>query len=393
MIPSHRIPLAWKNLTHDRRRLSVAISGIGFAVVLMFMQTGFKNALFDSTVQILQELNADLVLIAKARYALPANQTFAISRIYEAKECAGVRAAYPLYIERPRAVWKQPDGRGLPIRVLACDPSDPVLLLPEVAQHADALKQQGAVLIDEKNKSVYGPPGPRVPWNQWQGVTLASRSIQLVGAFRLGTDFANDGNLFMNLANFAKFFPSRAAPGRDPLEVVDLGVVQLEKGADPQEVKRLLMARLPDDVAVFTKTEMIERERNFWSRSTPIGYIFLVGTVIGFLVGMIICYQIINADIADHMPEFATLKAMGYRNRYFVGFVLMESVYLSLLSFLPGTLVSLGLYEALAHSTGLLMILNVPRAASVLLLTLAMCVASGCLAMRKVLAADPAELF
>ena len=138
---------------------------------------------------------------------------------------------------------------------------------------------------------------------------------------------------------------------------------------------------------------MIERERNFWRHSTPIGYIFLVGTVIGFLVGMVICYQIINADIADHMPEFATLKAMGYRNRYFVGFVLMESVYLSLLSFVPGMLVSLGLYEALARSTGLLMILNVPRAASVLLLTLAMCIASGCLAMRKVLAADPAELF
>jgi putative ABC transport system permease protein len=393
MIPSHRIPLAWKNLTHDRRRLAVAISGIGFAVVLMFMQTGFKNALFDSTVQILKDLNADLVLIAKARYALPANQTFPISRIYEAKECEGVAAAYPLYIERPRAVWKQPDGRGLPIRVLACEPSDPVLLIPEVAQHAEALKQQGAALIDEKNKSVYGPPGSRVPWNQWQGVTLASRSIQLVGAFRLGTDFANDGNVFMNPANFAKFFSSRTAPGRDPLEVVDLAVVQLQKGADPQEVKRLLTERLPGDVAVFTKAEMIERERNFWSRSTPIGYIFLVGTVIGFLVGMVICYQIINADIADHMPEFATLKAMGYRNRYFVGFVLMESVYLSLLSFLPGTLVSLGLYEALARSTGLLMILNVPRAASVLLLTLAMCVASGCLAMRKVLAADPAELF
>ena len=120
-----RVPLAWRNLTHDRRRLLVAISGIGFAVVLMFMQTGFKNALFDSTVQILQDLNADLVLIAKARYALPANQTFTISRIYQARACDGVRAAYPLYIERPRAVWKQPDGRGYPIRVLACEPERP----------------------------------------------------------------------------------------------------------------------------------------------------------------------------------------------------------------------------------------------------------------------------
>jgi putative ABC transport system permease protein len=392
MTAMRRIPLAWRNLTHDRRRLLVAISGIGFAVVLMFMQTGFRNALFDSTVNVLEGLDADLVLVAKARYAMPANQTFAVGRIYQARACEGVRAAYPLYIERPRAVWKQPGGRAYPIRVLACEPGDRVLLMPEVARYAEALKQSGAVLIDEKNKSVYGPPGSGDPWPQWRDATLAGRSVRIVGAFRLGTDFANDGNLFMTPANFAKFFPSRA-PGGDPLEVVDLGVVQLGPGADAQEVKRRLSERLPGDVAVYTKAEMVGRERNFWRNSTPVGYIFLIGTVIGFLVGVIICYQVIQADVADHLPEFATLKAMGYRNRYFVGFVLMESVYLSLLSFVPGMLVSLALYEALARSTGLPMDLNVPRAASVLLLTLAMCMASGCLAMRKVLAADPAELF
>lgn len=388
----HRIPLAWLNLIHERRRLLVAVSGIGFAVVLMFMQTGFKNALFDSTVQILHDLDADLVLVSKARYALPANQTFNIGRIYQARACDGVKAAYPLYIERPRAVWKQPDGRGFPIRVLACDPSDKVLLIPEVARYAEALKQPGAVLIDEKNKSVYGPPGERAPWTQWSDVTLAGQTIRLVGSFRLGTDFANDGNLFMGSANFAKFFASRA-PSGDALEVVDLGVVQLENGADPREVKQRLALELPSDVAVYTKAEMIDRERDFWSNSTPVGYIFLLGTVIGFLVGVIICYQIIHSDIADHMPEFATLNAMGYRNQYFITFVLMESVYLSLLSFVPGAFVSYALYEVLARSTGLLLILNVQRAATVLLLTLAMCIASGCLAMRKVVAADPAELF
>ncbi len=399
MIFPHRIPLAWRNLTHDRRRLAVAVSGIGFAVVLMFMQTGFKNALFDSTVQILQELDADLVIVAKARYALPANQSFSIKRLYQARAYEGIRAAYPLYIERPRAVWKQPDdcnantrSRAYPIRVLAYDPADPVMLIPAVKQAADKLKQPGAVLIDEKNKSVYGPSGSRTPWSQWQDVTLAGRTIHIVGSFCLGTDFANDGNLFMSTANFAKYFPNRVLGG-DPLEAVDLGVVQLDAGVNPQAVKQRLAMNLPADVTVLTKAEMIERERNFWSNSTPVGYIFLLGTVIGFLVGMIICYQIINADIADHMPEFATLKAMGYRNSYFVSFVLLESVYLSVLSFIPGVLASYALYAVLAHSTGLLMVLNFSRAATVFLLALAMCIASGCLAMRKVLAADPAELF
>jgi putative ABC transport system permease protein len=389
----HRIPLAWHNLTHDRRRLFVAVSGIGFAVVLMFMQTGFKNALFDSTVQILSELNADLVLVAKARYALPANQTFPRERLYQCRASEGVCAAYPLYIERPRAVWKQPGGRGYPIRVIAVDPSDSVLLMPEVASHAEALKQHGAVLIDRKNKSVYAPPGPRTAWTEWHDVTLSGRSIHVVGTFHLGTDFANDGNVLMGTATFADFYASRIGPGGDPLESVDLGVVQLEPGADAAAVRDRLAAILPTDVVVLTKSDMIARERNFWSKSTPVGYIFLLGTIIGFLVGMIICYQIINSDIADHMSEFATLKAMGYRNHYFVGFVLLESVFLSLLSFAPGLLVSVVMYRVLAHTTGLLMILNASRSAFVLALTLAMCIASGCLAMRRVVAADPAELF
>lgn len=216
--------------------------------------------------------------------------------------------------------------------------------------------------------------------------------MRLVGGFSLGTDFANDGNLLMNTTNFAKFFPSRFVGG-DPLEIVDLGLVILRPDADPQVVKATLIERLPNDVAVLTKAEMLGRERDFWQISTPVGYIFTLGTMIGFLVGVVICYQIIHADIGDHLPEFATLKAMGYPNRYFVVFVLTESFYLSLLSFIPGLIVSLGLYAVLARWTGLLMMLNFPRAASVYLLTLAMCVFSGCLAMRKVLAADPAELF
>ncbi len=388
----HRVPLAWRNLTHDRRRLAVAVCGIGFAVVLMFMQTGFKNALFDSTVKLLDDLNGDLVLIAKARYALPANQTFNLRRIYQARACEGVRAAYPLYVERTRAVWKQPGERGYPIRVLACDPTDPVLRIPEIGQHADALRGKGTVLIDERNKSCYAPNGSCKPCEQWRDVTLSAQTVRIVGTFRLGTDFANDATLFTSSANFAKFFASRS-PGGDPLEWVDLGVVLLEDGADPQEVKRRIAERLPDDVGVYTRAEMIDRERNFWSNSTPVGYIFLLGTVIGFVVGVIICYQIIQSDVADHMAEFATLKAMGYRNRYFVGFILLESFFLSVLSFVPGLLVSYGLYEALARSTGLLMMMTMPRAALVYFLTLVMCVVSGCLAMRKVAAADPADLF
>jgi putative ABC transport system permease protein len=196
----------------------------------------------------------------------------------------------------------------------------------------------------------------------------------------------------MTARNFANYFSFRAR-GADPLSVVDLGIVRVAPGADPQIVKRRLNEMLPDDVRVFTRQEFRDAETTFWRTSTPIGYIFGMGTALGFVVGVIICYQIIYSSVASHMAEFATLKAMGYRDKYFVGLVVSESAYLSVLGFVPGLLVTWVLYTVLAEWTGLLMLLTPPRAALVYLFTLAMCMTSGLLAMRKVLAADPAELF
>jgi putative ABC transport system permease protein len=169
--------------------------------------------------------------------------------------------------------------------------------------------------------------------------------------------------------------------------------VQVAAGENVARVQARLVECLPDDVAVFTKAEFIGREKTFWRKSTPVGYIFTVGVVVGFLVGVIVCYQIIYADITDHIPEFATLKAMGYRDRYFIGLVLTQSSYLSVLGFVPGCLVSVGMYRLLAGVTGLTMQLKGTTTAAVFAATLLMCAISGLLAVRRLAAADPAELY
>ncbi|OHB76778.1 MAG: hypothetical protein A2W31_12565 [Planctomycetes bacterium RBG_16_64_10] len=396
-----RTPLARKNLTHNGPRLLVAVSGIGFAVVLMFMQTGFKNALFDSTVQVIRSLDADLLIVGSAQYALPAKQTFPRQRLYQARGCRGVAAASPLYMESFFAVWKpsradrpsgQPEARPSPIRVLAFDLSAPVFCLPDVIDQTAALQAPNTALVDRKSKPKYCVPASLDEVRRQRGAELSDRSIRLVGTFHLGTDFANDGTLIMSAANFAQYFPIRA-PGQDPLALVDLGIVQLQTPQAADGVRQQLEEILPDDVRVYTKQEFIDREIGFWRTSTPIGFIFRAGTFMGFVVGMIICYQIIFSSIVDHEAEFATLKAMGYPDRYFITLVLQTSLYLSVFSYLPGLLLSLWLYQLLSANTGLLMMLSIPRAAWVLLLTLTMCIISGCLAMRRVLAADPADLF
>jgi putative ABC transport system permease protein len=387
-----RTPLAWRNLVHDPRRLATAVGGIGFAVVLMFMQTGFRNALFDSTVEIVRQLDADVVLVHQSQYSLLAAHTFDRSRLYQARGCPGVAAAYPLYVEIYQGVWKLPGRTCYPIRVIAWDLEDPVFLSADVKDRLDRLGGPQTALFDLAGKlKRYGVPSAEAELAALRGAELSGRPIRLVGAFRMGTDFFNDGNLVMSAANFARYFPGRG--GGDPLGQIDLGLVRVAEGARPAEVCAALRDALPREILVATRQEFIDREIGFWARSTPIGFIFFLGAALGFVVGTIICYQILHADIADHLAELATLKAMGYGNGYFVRLVLAESFLLCVLSFLPGLVLSLLLYRLLAWWTGLLMMLNASRAALVFALTLAMCVGSGAAAMRKVFEADPAELF
>jgi putative ABC transport system permease protein len=386
-----RTPLAWKNLTHDPRRLVVAVGGVAFAVILIFMELGFLNALLESTVQVLRHLRGEIVIVSRARYSLVAAQRFDIRRLYEAKELQGVAAASPVYLENTAAVLRTGNNRGYAIRVLAVREGDAELDLPQLAVYRQALHEDGAALADVTSRRKFGFPHPGQPVSSYRG-ELNGKKIHLAGFFHLGVDFATDGNLLMTAANFARYFPGRDAGG-DPLRLVDLGIVRLEPGADPDAVLAALRLALPPDVQPLSKERLIQREKMFWRTNAPLGYIFLVGATMGFVVGVVICYQIVYADIADHLREFATLKAIGYRGSYFLSLVLRQCLVLSLLGFLPGLIVSFVAYRALASITGLTMELTPQLALVVFAATATMCGLSGLFAVTKLLAADPAELF
>ena len=392
-----KTPLAWKNLTHDWRRLLVAIAGIAFAVLLMFTQVGFQNALFDSQVKIIDDLQGDIFLVSKAKFTLAAEKRFSISRINQARSCSGVSGAYPVYAELTTSVLRRMEGgignSGFPLRSIGFHLDDPVFDSGDVNSQINRLRAPGSALIDRKSKKAKF----KFPRNDdsalaEERVELAGKRLTLVGTFELGTDFAHDGNLIMSAQNFAKYFSHRKRFG-DPLSVVDVGVVHLQPDADLTTTHDLLSQTIDNDVQVLTRQAFRDAEIDFWDKSTPIGTIFTFGKIIGFIVGMVICYQVIYSDIVDHMPEFATLKAMGYSTKYFIVLIVVESILLSIVGFIPGTAVSRALYGWLAEQTGLLMRMTWDSVAFVFLATVAMCVTSGLLAVRKLLATDPATLF
>ena len=387
-----RVPLAWRNLVHDKRRFLVSTAGIALAVILMFMELGFWNGLLDSSVSLVREFNGEIIIASRARYTMVVREPFTVRRLAQARAVAGVREAFPIYIEDRISLWKDPEHKNenepgtRPIRVIAFNPAFSGLKIPEIEANHSLLRMPNTVLMDRRSKDDYG----RRETNLIR--ELAGNSIEVVGTFALGTDFSTDGNLITSDLTFAKLFPNRSGPG-NALNLADLGVVQLEPGSEVEAVKKALEKVLPDDVDVYTLPEFVDKEIAFWQQATPMGFIFTCGLIMGVIVGMVICSQILSADVTDHLKEYATLKAIGYGNRTIVGVVLKQGLFLSLLAFGPALLVSILLYQYLGAITGLPLYLTAGRIVVVLLLAAGMCMAAGALALQKVIKADPAEVF
>jgi putative ABC transport system permease protein len=278
------------------------------------------------------------------------------------------------------------------VRVIAYNPDDPVLPLPEILAQRQALKLPDTALIDRRARAELGP-------RQTGVVTeLADRQVRIVGTFSLGTDFAaGNGNLLMSDQNFLRYFANRG-PEEDQrsFATADIGLIKLAPGVSPDAMVDLLRQRLPQDVLVLPKygpEGFIQRERRYWEQNTNIGFVFSLLTAMGFVVGIILVYQILYTDVADHWSEYATLKAMGYTNRFLLIVVMQEAAMLSVLGFIPGLLASLILYRLGADITGLLFNLTLGRAVNLYILTFMMCLLAGSLAVRKVQRTDPAEVF
>ena len=146
-------------------------------------------------------------------------------------------------------------------------------------------------------------------------------------------------------------------------------------------------------VSFGTTEEFAQIERDYWANGTGIGFIFGLGVGVGFIVGIVIVYQILYSDVSEHLPEYATLKAMGYGDSYLLGVLLQEALLLAVLGYLPSVVLALGLYQAAFAATLLPISMTTRRAVTVLIMTIVMCSASGAIAMRKLRAADPADIF
>jgi putative ABC transport system permease protein len=383
-----RTPLGWLQLSRQKGRLLVALSGVAFADLLMLMQLGFQSALFNSATRLHDSLKADLVLMSPQALNLQDLSTFTRRRLYQAMDVPGVATAEPMY--NSLVTWRNPQtSLKTQVMIIGFNPDKPAFDLPEVNQKIDAIKLPDTILFDEATRGTYDKVIAQIKQGQTVTTEVKGRTMTIADVFKVGASFAADGTLMTSDQNFLRLFPGQDSGS------TNLGLIRLKPGYEPEKVAEQLKYHLrnADDIKVLTKEEFIEFEKAYWQTNTPIGFIFSLGAMMGFIVGIIIVYQVLSTDVNAHIKEYATFKAMGYKNFFLLSVVFEEAIILAVLGFIPGAVISTGLYALTRNATNLPLYMTLARVIQVQVMTIIMCVISGAVATRKVQSADPADMF
>lgn len=378
--------LAWRQLWSEKARLASAIAGVMFACVLVFMQLGFRAALFDSATALIGAMRGDLFLMHPLTTASFRPEPLPRVRAWQVLALPEVERAVPIYLAQ--STWRNPeDGSRRAIQLIGVDTDAGVLDFPGLAPILDRLKRADTIAFDTRSRPEFGAVARLLAERGPFDVQVGNRDMQVVGLIEIGPSFGADGNIVLSDVNFRRVVKERQVSS------IDLVAIRLRPGADVAAVQRRLGALLPPDVMVLTQAQLNAHERAYWEEATPIGFIFSFGSLMGLVVGMVIVYQILFSDIAGHLKEYATLKAMGYSNFYLGQVVLGAALILAVTGFLPGLLASALLYDLIGGATFLPLAMDVTRASTVFAMIFTMCAVAGLLAMRKLRDANPADMF
>ena len=360
------IPIAWEQLSGDKKRFFVALLGITFAVAMMLFQMGLRNALYKQVVGPLELLDGEVVIVGANYEYFGVGKGFAQIRMFQALADEDVESATGIK--------------------LGCMSFKNVFLSDDIKESQDYLKRDGAVLFDRLSRSQYGKVAEKFEREGSVRTEVAGKRAMIRGLVKIGATFAADGNVLMSLRTFSDIW-------NEPEGVYSVGVLKLREGADPEKVAKSLEKILPSDVRVMTKEKFIQNEKNYWAERTPIGFVIGASMAVAIFVGAVIVYQILYTDVTDHLSEYATLKAIGFGDSFFVWIIVQESFILSVMGFVPGTVLAEILYVLTRTVAGMQTYMAPSSLAIVFGLSLSMCLIAGLFATRKLRKANPADIF
>ncbi|WP_146346920.1 FtsX-like permease family protein [Phaeobacter marinintestinus] len=381
-----RLPIGWLQLTHSRGRFIAAVSGVAFANLLVFMQLGIMGAMNTSTVAPYSLIRTDIILSSEDGNTLTDAGHIPRARMFQALGVPGVATAMPLYIGN--LPFTLEDGSSVSLLSFGVDIAKPGFTSADIAADLDQLSIENTALLDKGTRGMPDFVIKGLEAGTRYSFETGGNTLTTIGTMDIGGGFLADGMLVMSDQTFLRVFPKRSSGAPNHI------LIQTEDGVSTDTVITRLQAALPGgNLRIQSVEGSADNDLTFMATERPTGIIFGFGVFMGILVGLVIVYQVLSTDVADHLREYATFKAMGYGHRFFLGIVFEEAIILAIFGFVPGLLVSMGLYAGLVAATGLPVAMQVSRAFLVFLGTLIACSLSGAIATRRLANADPADLF
>jgi putative ABC transport system permease protein len=372
--------VAWRMLVHEKGRNMLAIAGIFIAVLMIFLQLGFYFSVPKAGMQMYNQMRFDLLMTSSSYIVQGIPYDFPRQRLNQALSLPEVESAAPLY--QSEASWLNlENGVRRDVFVMAFRPSDEIFTAPDIRRQVDILRRSDTVLIDTTTKPVFGPQ------RAGRLVEISERTMEIGGQVVLGLGFMGLGGAYTSDLNFARIFPYRS------LSAVNLGLIRLKPGSNPDQVANRLREILPADTIVFTRPELEKNEIAFWLQRTATGVVFGFGVIIAIIVGIVIVYQTLATQVTRQLPQYATLKAMGYSHGYLMGIGVSLAAIMVGIAFIPAFAFALAIYAQVRTMTPLPVEMTANRAIAVFLLSLAMSAASAIFAAQILRRADPADLF
>src|SRR5712675_3194600 len=329
------LPVAWLQLSHSRAKLLAAVAGIVFADLLMFMQLGFLASAIEISTYIHRRVRGELIVLNPLTDNIEAAKAFPRRQLMRAHGHPEVETATPLYTGTVQ--WRDPwTGRKRSLGVYGIVPHAQAIAVPGLAESTGPLHEADTCLFDTRTRSrkEFDMVLKKLKAGEPVAAEVNARRIKVVGTTTIGANFNVEGNLVTSDANFIRLFPERSPAA------IDVGVVRLCPDSDLRQVKADLQRIYGSDLLVLTIDEFADREKDFLLRTRPVGFIFSVGTVVGLFVGFAIVYQVLFTDVNNHLPRYATLKAIGYTDSYLRRIVLQGALSLSFLGYFPGAVLA-----------------------------------------------------
>jgi putative ABC transport system permease protein len=375
-----KVPLAWRILTYDKRRTALALIGIFMAILLVFVELGFFYAVPRGGLLLYDNMSFDLLLTSDQYEYQAQPGAFRLSQLQAVRSSPDVEEATPIYFGF--AKWKS-GQRGLwpDVFMIGFDPAGHIFIPDSINRQTTALDRVDTVLVDSSTRPIFGPLGTG------RDVEIDDRKVTVGGQYVLGTGFMGLGVALTSTPNFARLFPQRGSG------MVNLGAIRLKAGVDPARAAGDLQKLAGAGTRILTRQELNAHETAYWTTRTSVGIIFGSGLLISLVVGIMIVYQIVSTQVGRQLPQFATLKAIGYRNRSLAATVSAMSLLIVIAGFIPALAAALGLYSLIRQETLLPVMMSEMRLLAVFAAALGMAVISALLSVWVLQRADPADVF